>query len=530
MDDTSNEGIDLPPGSDIGELTEDEQAHRRRLLRLAQEADKLAGKKDRKLQKAVQIVKAMLKDGYHPILFCRFIPTAEYVAEALREKLPKKVEVVAVTGTLPPAEREDRVQKLAESPQRVLVCTDCLSEGINLQEHFDAVLHYDLSWNPTRHEQREGRVDRYGQPKKTVQVVTYYGIDNQIDGVVLDVLIRKHRTIRSSLGISVPVPLNTEQLLEAIFEGLLLREESRPGSSQPYLPGFDELFKPQKEELFRRWDATADRERRSRTMFAQETIKVEEVAHELKESQSAIGGGADVPTFTCDALRAYGAVVTENKDALKFDLTEVPKPLSEALGEHQQFTARFELPIQSGMLYLNRTHPIVEGLATYVMDTAIDPLSESVARRCGVIRTSQVQRRTTVLLLRLRYHIITRRRNGDGTFQETPLLVEDAQLLAFEGAPQQARWLEPEAAEALLHVTPEANITPDQASHALRRILEGLDAIRPYLDDVAAAHGDELLNAHGRVRTASRTRGVSYRVQPILPPDILGIYVYLPKV
>jgi SNF2 family DNA or RNA helicase len=45
----------------------------------------------------------------------------------------------------------------------VLVATDCLSEGVNLQEHFDAVVHYDLSWNPTRHEQREGRVDRFGQ-------------------------------------------------------------------------------------------------------------------------------------------------------------------------------------------------------------------------------------------------------------------------------------------------------------------------------------------------------------------------------
>jgi len=52
---------------------------------------------------------------------------------------------------------------LTLAERRVLVCTDCLSEGINLQDHFDAVVHYDLSWNPTRHEQREGRVDRYGQ-------------------------------------------------------------------------------------------------------------------------------------------------------------------------------------------------------------------------------------------------------------------------------------------------------------------------------------------------------------------------------
>ena len=55
---------------------------------------------------------------------------------------------------------------------------------------------------PTRHEQREGRVDRYGQPSRTVRVLTFYGIDNQIDGIVLDVLIRKHKTIRNSLGIS----------------------------------------------------------------------------------------------------------------------------------------------------------------------------------------------------------------------------------------------------------------------------------------------------------------------------------------
>ena len=82
----------------------------------------------------------------------------------------------------------------------MLVCTDCLSEGINLQECFDAVVHYDLSWNPTRHEQREGRVDRYGQASPTVRVVTYYGTDNQIDGLVLDVLLKKHKKIRSSLA------------------------------------------------------------------------------------------------------------------------------------------------------------------------------------------------------------------------------------------------------------------------------------------------------------------------------------------
>ncbi len=158
-----------------------------------------------------------------PIVFCRFIPTAEYVAEELRARLPKDVEVGCVTGRLPHALREERVMDLAGSRKRVLVATDCLSEGLNLQESFNAVIHYDLSWNPTRHEQREGRVDRFGQKSSDVRVLTYYGLDNQIDGIVLDVLLRKHQTIRSSLGISVPVPLDAKAVEEAIVEGLRLR-------------------------------------------------------------------------------------------------------------------------------------------------------------------------------------------------------------------------------------------------------------------------------------------------------------------
>ena len=102
------------------------------------------------------------------------------------------------------------------TPQRLLVATDCLSEGINLQDSFDAVFHYDLPWNPTRLEQREGRADRFGQASPEVRVVTYYGADNGIDQIVLDVLLRKHRRIRSALGVSIPVPCDTNAVIEAV--------------------------------------------------------------------------------------------------------------------------------------------------------------------------------------------------------------------------------------------------------------------------------------------------------------------------
>ena len=109
---------------------------------------------------------------------------------------------------------------LAKEPVRVLVATDCLSEGVNLQEHYNAVVHYDLPWNPNRLEQREGRVDRFGQSKAVIKTVLLYGADNEVDLVVLDVLLRKARAIRQSLGISVPVPAESEQVVNALVNSV----------------------------------------------------------------------------------------------------------------------------------------------------------------------------------------------------------------------------------------------------------------------------------------------------------------------
>jgi superfamily II DNA or RNA helicase len=528
--DETDEGMDVTPGSDPGGEEDDAQRNRRRLLDMAREADALIGEKDAKMKKAAEMVAGLIKDGFRPIVFCRFIPTAEYLADELRKRLPKDVEVASVTGLLPPDERENRVFELSQAKRHVLVCTDCLSEGINLQEHFDAILHYDLSWNPTRHEQREGRVDRYGQQKKKVRVMTYYGVDNQIDGIVLEVLIRKHKTIRGSLGISVPVPVNTEQVIEAIFEGLLLR--SRPNAMDNYLPGFEEYMRPIKNNLDGQWDAVTEREKRSHTLFAQETIKVEEVAQELKAAQAAVGSGVDVATFTQEALRGLGATVS-GKDTLKVDLRETSSALRDVLNEGltgDTFEARFEPPIEEGQLHLVRTHPLVERLSNYILETALDPLASDAAiktpaRRCGAMRTSQVERRTTLLLLRFRYHIISTR---DG--EEKPLLAEDCQVLAFAGSPQNAEWLDGAFAERLLGAEPDQNINPDQAASFIRAVEEGFDLIRPHLDEVAIARGQELLDAHQRVRRASKVRNVQYRVEPQLPADVLGIFVYLPKV
>jgi superfamily II DNA or RNA helicase len=518
-EDLGDEASDVAPGADPEK--EGDNPVRRRLLAFAREAKKLCGDEDYKLTKLIPRLQSLLNEGFKPIIFCRFIQTAEYVAAELRDRL-KKVEITCITSQLAPEERAARIETLdGNDVARILVCTDCLSEGINLQEKFDAVVHYDLSWNPTRHEQRDGRVDRYGQTnaKKEVRILTYYGTDNQIDGIVLDVLLRKHQKIRNALGVSVPMPVDSEQVVKAVFEGLLLRGQNANGSNT-LLPGFEEYFLPQKQQLHDQWEAVADREKRSRTMFAQESIKFDDVGTELAAAEHAIGSPAEISNFFRSTLTLSGAVVNEEA-ILKTDLAGLKPAAREALGGATRLEVAFEPVAAKRITLLHRTHPLVEGLASYVLNSALDPLLGGLARRAGVIRSKAVTTRTVLMLLRLRFHIVTTTREG-----ERHLLAEDALLTAFTGDPATPQWLPEVDAEKLIAVKPDASVPPDIAIHQLVSVTDHLPGMIPVLDAFATKRGQELLEAHRRVRKAADARG-SYRIDHS-PPDVLGIYIFLP--
>lgn len=524
QDEEGLDGVDVAPGGQTEE--ESESQDRRRLLEFAREVERLTGDKDRKLVKAKNLIDRLLDDGFSPIVFCRFVPTVHYVTEALREYYGDAVAVEAVTGELAPAERERRVEELARNRdrRRVLVCTDCLSEGINLQDGFDAVMHYDLSWNPTRHEQREGRVDRFGQRADVVRTLTFYGADNPVDGIVLQVLLRKHKTIHKSLGITVPVPMDTNAVVEAIFEGLLLRESA--GTSQL---SFDFLQEEQR-KVDVQWDAAVERERRSRTLFSQRSIRVEEVAQELEATRRALGDDDAVRSFVRLALPALGAVLSGDGTP-RVDLSATPSGLRDAVGIDGQVRLAFEDPAPRGCVRVTRTHPFIAGLASYVMERSLDTgaigngSDPGPARRCGLIRTRDVPVQSTLLLLRVRFHLLVRRGRGP----EEPLLAEDVLTLAFRGSPDAPQWLGEEETERLLAASPAANVDPGLAGDRLRSVIERVSSLDGELERRARERGEALLNAHQRVRAAARTPGGrSVRVEPHLPPDLLGIYVFLP--
>jgi len=527
QDDTDDTAaFDFSPGSDAGEDSAD--SYRRKLLAFARRAEELAGKSDHKLIEATRHVKALLADGCRPIVFCRFIDTADYVARHLREALGKNVAVDSVTGTLPPSDRETRIANLAkpENPSRVLVCTDCLSEGINLQREFDAVVHYDLCWNPTRHEQREGRVDRFGQEKPEVRVLTFYGRDNPIDGVILDVLLRKHKSIKSDLGVSVSVPGSSEEVAEALFEGALFREMTGGPFEQLGLD-FGGVVRSQKEKLHQEWENARDKEKASRSRYAQHALKPELVAAEMNAVRQALGSPAEVEIFFRQAMTmARVPVNPARKGSVEVCVQEkeTPRALRQALQQETKFKGRFDLPLQEDEIYLGRTSPVVEGLAGWVLDQALDPAARDaapVAARCGLVRTRRVTARTTLVVVRFRYHLKPR------VSEDLTLLCEEIVPLAFHGGAQSPQWIAGAEAEALLSARPDASPTQSLVDQQLPLLLGGLPDLQTALATIATQRAALQLQAHERVREATRDRA-KVRIEPVLPVDILGAYLLLP--
>lgn len=108
------------------------------------------------------------------------------------------------------------------------------------------------------------------------------------------------------------------------------------------------------------------------------------------------------------------------------------------------------------------------------------------------------------------------------------MLAEEVQTLAFAGSPDAPEWLTEDEANRLLEMRPTANILPEQAKLHIERLVGGSGELTDHLARLAHERAEVLLTAHQRVRQVSRTSG-SETIEPQLPVDVLGAYIYLPE-
>ena len=496
------------------------------LASLINQAEDLAGQSgDPKLKLLTEHVLGLVKEGFSPVVFCRYIATAHYLADHLAAKI-KNVTIGVVTGELTADERKGKVELLGEAERRLLVATDCLSEGVNLQDHFDAVVHYDLSWNPTRHEQREGRVDRFGQKREVVRATLIYGSNNPVDGAVLEVILRKAEKIREELGVPVPLPDDGHTLSQALMKAVLLRRHERDEKRQKAF-SFIELDEAKAIEA--RWQDAAEKAKRNRTVFAQRRLKPEDVLPEWRKSLAALGGKEDVHRFAARALARLGGALQPLKRGYKAPLTALPEDVQERLeteGLSETVLLDFDYPPAPRCRAVQRSHPLVSVLAETLLERTLaanaeDATDPGVLGRVGCWIAEGVTSRTVVALLRLR-HQLTAQRGGT----TSTLLVEESTALAWAGSQDP---LEGSDALALLQPPPASDPPAHVRERAVKAALTQLECSSEQLNALAERRAQTLLADHRRVREAADARG-SYSVKAVLPPDVIAVFVLLPRI
>ena len=194
-------------------------------------------KYDNKLQKLLQLIDEKIKNPINEnnkkvIIFTAFADTAKYLYDNISNYILEKygLNTAMITGTI---DGKTTIKGLKADLEKVLtlfspiskgkgidneqeidilIATDCISEGQNLQD-CDYLINYDIHWNPVRIIQRFGRIDRIGSKNKVIQLVNYWPDIN------LDEYINLKARVESRMKISIMTSTGDDDLINQEEKG-----------------------------------------------------------------------------------------------------------------------------------------------------------------------------------------------------------------------------------------------------------------------------------------------------------------------
>lgn len=284
------------------------------------------------------------------IVFTEYLDTIEAIKAGFEAVGPPLAGAyVELRGGLSTRRRQE-VQRRFEDPEvRVLLATDAASEGLNLQRHCHRLIHFELPWNPNRLEQRNGRIDRYGQRLPPAIEYLYYPASPE-DDVLARLVKRIEEMARES--VSTPDVLG-------VISGLALGErltELRPG---------DEV---EKNRLVRDFE---DRTREFVGEVQPLLLGTADASNEILEGDGALLSAEpflpddlELERLLADVLGPHGFVPTERDGVYR---VEVPRPFR-APGVAERYpraTTRRSIAAEERaerLEYLTPLHPLVRAV------------------------------------------------------------------------------------------------------------------------------------------------------------------------
>jgi superfamily II DNA or RNA helicase len=261
--------------------------------RLKNGIDDYSDKPDAKVDELVSIIEAMKKEERkHLIVFAVFKDTLRYLAIRLANL---GYNTIQIHGDIDPDERGNRLQQFRDAPGfSILLSSEVGSEGLDMQ-FCNAMVNYDLPWNPMVVEQRIGRIDRFGQKSPKVHIYNLV-VENSIQVDIYERLLDRIGIFKTCIGD-----------LEAILD----KELENSG-----MKNIQEWFQSLEKELY--CNKLSEKERREKIDAIAKAIETED--HNLEEISTGLTNTLTNDTYFRKAIGAidkYRQYVT-SEEVLNF--------------------------------------------------------------------------------------------------------------------------------------------------------------------------------------------------------------------
>ena len=315
--------------SDIDESMNDEEANTRIerslfsvevsgkekaiLEKIYEQTKKITVEKDTKFQKLVnEVMPEMLKSPGKKkiIVFTRYKDTMDYLVKNIQEYFGKdKIGVFGIHGQMKNEQRKEQFKEFERKESAVIVATDCISEGMNLQYLCSKIIHYELPWNPNRLEQRNGRVDRFGQPEKDVFIRTFI-VDDTLDEDILEVIVKKAEAIKAEFGFSPPFFSDEKEIWKQLIKSGKNPKNKKERHISGYLfpdPDDDEagsLVVVNEDEM-----VLEAKKIQEESFYGQTEIALPDIESKLKESNEIAGSEEEIGEFIRSGLKKFGCKI-----------------------------------------------------------------------------------------------------------------------------------------------------------------------------------------------------------------------------
>lgn len=396
---------------------ENEAENLRKLIGLAERVTPSKDSKLKELTKKEGYLELSMRGYYGPkkvLIFTRYKDTLDYLVKEIPKRLKgfNQSQIFAVYGDLNEKNRREVMDAFLEADSGIMVATDCISEGVNLQHMANQIVHYELPWNPNRLEQRNGRVDRYGQPEKEVHIRTLV-MRETLDAKILRVLYEKAQKIREDYGFSPPFFGDDADVLSLIGDmGLSV---DLPKAQRTLFDSFSE--KSQREHKIDPYSEETIEKIKSESFYGQTAVDLADVRARMALSEKIIGTKDELKNFVNLGLKRYGCKITDNNDrnkTLRIVLSEeLIVPGIPEIIEKATFDEKIALQ-EPGIEQLNTGHPVIRRLIELIKRDVFSPEKDVYGRTC-VVATPDVDHVTAL------YHFLVRYTVG----REKPSVIEE---------------------------------------------------------------------------------------------------------